>query len=313
MTRTQDLPNLVIVHPLVLLSAVDHFNRLSTNSTQRVVGVLLGSVSKGTVDVTNSYAVPFEEEKPNSSIFFLDQNYHENMWSMFKKVSAREKVVGWYSTGPKIRPSDLYINELFRQYTPNPVFVIIDAQLIEVGIPTKAYVSVEEALENGKTANRFQHIASIIEALEAEEVGVEHLLRDVKDTNISALATQINNKVSALKSLIVRIGEMHAYLNDVVSGKLTANHTIINQIQEIFNLVPNTAQGYMIKAFNVQINDNMLVIYISSLIRAIISLHNLINNKLDYKRSEERENEPAKKKSDGTDAKLDGDRRKKDA
>jgi hypothetical protein len=60
---------------------------------------------------------------------------------------AREKIVGWYSTGPKIRPLDSRINELFRQYCANPVFVIIDAQLQEVGLPTKAYVSVEEVLE----------------------------------------------------------------------------------------------------------------------------------------------------------------------
>jgi hypothetical protein len=42
---------------------------------------------------------------------------------------------------------DSRINELFRQYCANPVFVIIDAQLQEVGLPTKAYVSVEEVLE----------------------------------------------------------------------------------------------------------------------------------------------------------------------
>lgn len=61
--------------------------------------------------------------------------------------SARERVVGWYSSGPKIRPADLEINELIRGYTPNPVFVIVDVQMREVGIPTKAHISVEEVLE----------------------------------------------------------------------------------------------------------------------------------------------------------------------
>lgn len=71
----------------------------------------------------------------------------------FKKIIiinyylARERVVGWYSTGPKIKPSDLEINELIRNYTSNPVFVIIDVQMKEVGIPTKAYISVQEVLE----------------------------------------------------------------------------------------------------------------------------------------------------------------------
>jgi len=291
MPKTGSLPTSVVVHPLVLLSAVDHFTRLGTSPSQRVVGVLLGSSQDGVVDVTNSYAVPFEEDAKSSAdgsgVFFLDQNYHENMWEMFRKVSAREKIVGWYSSGPKIRPLDSRINELFRQYCTNPVFVIIDAQLQEVGLPTKAYVSIEEVLENGQTAHRFQHIPSSIEALEAEEVGVEHLLRDVRDTNISTLSTQISEKVSSLKSLMARLQEMYEYLQDVSRGALPINHTILSQIQDVFNLLPNLNQERMVKAFNVQTNDNMLVIYLSSLIRSIITLHNLINNKLDFKRSEE--------------------------
>uniref|UniRef100_A0A803R3J8 JAB1/MPN/MOV34 metalloenzyme domain-containing protein n=1 Tax=Cannabis sativa TaxID=3483 RepID=A0A803R3J8_CANSA len=46
----------VIVHPLVLLSIVDNYNRVARDTRKRVVGVLLGSSFKGTVDVTNSYA-----------------------------------------------------------------------------------------------------------------------------------------------------------------------------------------------------------------------------------------------------------------
>lgn len=37
------LPTAVVVHPLVLLSVVDHYNRVAKDSRRRVVGVLLGS------------------------------------------------------------------------------------------------------------------------------------------------------------------------------------------------------------------------------------------------------------------------------
>lgn len=46
----------VIVHPLVLLSIVDNYNRVAKDTRKRVVGVLLGSSFKGVVDVSNSYA-----------------------------------------------------------------------------------------------------------------------------------------------------------------------------------------------------------------------------------------------------------------
>ena len=130
-------PELVAIHPLVLLSVVDHYNRVvGKNKNRRVVGVLLGEASKGKLDITNCYAIPFEEDIKEGGIWFLDHNYHETMYSMFKKViwlnnkkiNAREKVIGWYTTGTKFKPHDVEINELFRKYTYNPVLVIIDVE-----------------------------------------------------------------------------------------------------------------------------------------------------------------------------------------
>merc|ERR1712137_949034 len=222
--------------------------------------------------------------------------------------NARERVVGWYSTGPKIRANDLAIHEVLRNYTPggHPVYVIVEVQPKDLGIPTKAYITVEEVSED-KTENRmaFQHTPSSIGALEAEEVGVEHLLRDVKDASVSNLTTSIQEKVNSLKSLNEHIKEMEEYLNNVSSGKLPMNHQIINQIQDIFNLLPNLNVEELIRSFAVKTNDMNLVIYLSSLIRSVIALHNLINNKISNRDAEakaadqeakEEENEEEKKK-----------------
>ena len=55
----------VTIHPLVLLSAADHYHRVARGTRKRVVGVLLGQVYKGKVDATNSFALPFEEDSRN--------------------------------------------------------------------------------------------------------------------------------------------------------------------------------------------------------------------------------------------------------
>lgn len=78
----------VVIHPLVLLSAADHYNRVAKDTKKRVVGVLLGSRSRDMVDVTNSFAVPFEEDLKNPSVWFLDHNFLETMYWMFKKVNS---------------------------------------------------------------------------------------------------------------------------------------------------------------------------------------------------------------------------------
>ena len=78
----------VTVHPLVLLNVVDHFNRVSkTQNVKRVVGVLLGSMKKDkTLDICNSFAVPFDEDEKDKNTWFLDIDYLENMYGMFHKV-----------------------------------------------------------------------------------------------------------------------------------------------------------------------------------------------------------------------------------
>mmetsp|Transcript_11305 Transcript_11305/g.16663 ORF Transcript_11305/g.16663 Transcript_11305/m.16663 type:complete len:88 (-) Transcript_11305:33-296(-) len=69
-TSTPDVID-VTVHPLVLLSAADHYHRVARGTRKRAVGVLLGTVSRGQVDATNSFAVPFEEDSKNPVSFIL--------------------------------------------------------------------------------------------------------------------------------------------------------------------------------------------------------------------------------------------------
>ena len=85
------VPEKVVLHPLVLLSVVDHYNRVARDTKKRVVGVLLGNTHKGEVDVSNSFAVPFEEDEQDQSIWFLDHSYLENMFALFKKVNGERR------------------------------------------------------------------------------------------------------------------------------------------------------------------------------------------------------------------------------
>ena len=120
MATTSKTPTSVEVHPLVLLSTVDHYNRVEATGKKRVVGVLLGDIEKGKVDVTNSFAgtpsrhswrpilapfmlllcrrqsmassaVPFEEDESAGNIWYLDHNFMESMFAMFKKVNGASR------------------------------------------------------------------------------------------------------------------------------------------------------------------------------------------------------------------------------
>ncbi|EEY17890.1 26S proteasome regulatory subunit rpn-8 [Verticillium alfalfae VaMs.102] len=292
----------VSVAPLVLLSAVDHYNRaVFKGSKRRVVGVLLGQNDGKNVRVSNSFAVPFEEDEKDPSVWFLDHNYVEGMNDMFKKVNAKEKLIGWYHSGPKLRASDLEINELFKRYTPNPLLVIIDVQPKESGVPTDAYFAVEEIKDDGTTTSRtFVHTPSIIEAEEAEEIGVEHLLRDIRDVAVGTLSTRITNQLQSLQGLHLRLRDIGAYLQKVLDGQLPVNHAILGNLQDVFNLLPNLstpkasadgstkpAGSELSYAMGVKTNDQLMAIYLSSLIRAITAFHDLIENKIQNRQQQE--------------------------
>ena len=76
----------------MLLSVVDHFNRTQgdkKSKNKRAVGVLLGSWQGDKLDVANSFAVPFEEDEKNPEVYFLDHDYLETMFNMFRKVNGQ--------------------------------------------------------------------------------------------------------------------------------------------------------------------------------------------------------------------------------
>jgi 26S proteasome regulatory subunit N8 len=222
--------NMVSVHPTVLLSIVDHYNRVAKDTKKRVVGILLGFYGdKGVLDVTNCYAVPFEEDLQEPEIWFFDQIYHEKMFNMMRRINGKEQVIGWYSTGPNVRLCDIHINEIVRRYNSNPCFVVVNVQDENlIGLPTSAYYSQEEVDDDGNLNRQFVHVGSSIGATEAEEIGVEHLLRDVKDASQGELSKKVSEKLLGLKVLVNKLKEMKDYLEKVVQGKYRYNQAIIN-------------------------------------------------------------------------------------
>jgi len=110
---------------------------------------------------------------------------------------------------------------------------------------------------------------------------------------------------------------MRLYLQNVLSGKFRYNHAIIHNFQDIFNLLPNLKVDSVVKNFSVKTNDYMHVVYVSTLIRSVISLHNLINNKIATKEIEvensKKEEEFRKKKEEESRKKVEDALKKAEA
>ena len=90
----------------------------------------------------------------------------------------------------------------------------------------------EEVAGGGRDLVRtLVHVPTEVGAYDAEAVGVEHLLRDINNPSTSTLAGDIQGKVVGLKGLAARLGEVAAYLEKVLDGRLPQNNELLNQLQ----------------------------------------------------------------------------------
>ena len=191
---------------------------------------------------------------------------------------------------PSLRPADLPIAvQIFRKHCKNPVLSIIDIRTDrgdeEDGLPVKSYFPVATVDEARRVTEwTFKHIPSEIGAYQAEEVGVEHLLRDINGRRPSPLAKQIKDRVEGLAGLKSRLVDMAEYLDMVLDegNGMTVNNAIIFNMQNMLNLLPNISMESLLRAVFLKTNDMHLVMYLASLIRSITALHDLVTNKIRY-------------------------------
>ena len=104
----------------------------------------------------------------------------------------------------------------------------------------------------------------------------------------------------------MRLQDIGKYLQKVLDGDLPVNHAILGNLQDAFNLLPNLStpktssiangvnQGVpaaenseLATAMSTKTNDQLMSIYLSSLIRAITAFHDLIENKIQNKQQAE--------------------------
>lgn len=124
------------------------------------------------------------------------------------------------------------------------------------------------------------------------------MLRDIKDSTTTTLSTRISNQLASLRGLQSRLLEIRDYLKSVSSGTLPVNHQIVYHLQDTLNLLPDLDDPAKTQSFTSNTNDQLLVVYLSTLARAVIALHALVDNKAANGRAELEERKGESKAED---------------
>ncbi|CAN1257062.1 Eukaryotic translation initiation factor 3 subunit F [Linum perenne] len=237
------------VHPLVIFNICDCYVRRPDQS-ERVIGTLLGSVlPDGTVDIRNSFAVPHNES------------------------SDQEVIVGWYSTGLGVTGGSALIHDFYSDEVSNPVHLTVDTGFRNGEPAIKAYVSVNLSLGSTQLAAQFQEIPLDLRMIEAERIGFDIL----KTTMVDKLPTDLEGMEASMQRLLALIDDIYKYVDDVVQGNTAPDNSVGRLLSEIVASLPKLSPAVLDKLVNDNMQDHLLLLYLSSITRTQLSLAEKLN------------------------------------
>ncbi|KAK9755714.1 hypothetical protein RND81_01G045100 [Saponaria officinalis] len=258
------------VHPLVIFNICDCYVR-RPDQAERVIGTLLGSVlPDGTVDVRNSYAVPHTE---SSDEVALDIDYHHNMLTSHQKVNPKEFIVGWYSTGFGVSGGSALIHEFYSREVANPIHLTVDTTFRNGEPSIKAFVSVNLSLGGQPLAAQFQEVPAELRLSEAERVGYELL----KSTMADKIPSDMEGMESTLERLLALIDDISLYVDDVVKQRVAPNNEVGRFLVEAVSSLPKIDAPAFDKLVNDSLQDQLLLLYLSSITRTQLSVAEKLN------------------------------------
>ncbi|XP_062157242.1 eukaryotic translation initiation factor 3 subunit F [Alnus glutinosa] len=258
------------VQPLVIFNVCDCYVR-RPDQAERVIGTLLGSISPdGVIEIRNSYAVPHNE---SSGQVALDIEYHHNMLASHQKVNPKEVIVGWYSTGLGVTGGSQLIHEFYSREVSNPVHLTVDTGFENGKSTIKAYVSVNLSLGDRQLAAQFQEIPLDLRMVEAERVGYDIL----KTTMVDKLPNDLEGMEASMERLLALIDDVYKYVDNVVEGHVAPDNSIGRFISETVSSLPKLSPPAFDKLVNNSLQDNMLLLYLSSITRTQLGLAEKLN------------------------------------
>jgi translation initiation factor 3 subunit F len=287
----------VVVHPLVLLSILDHHTRRQ-NGAGRVIGTLLGRRDGEKVEVTNCFAVPHAERDEEVAI---GKDFNRQMLALHLRANRNETVVGWYATAFPEESSnsrclantsslihEFYTGEIEDAVMDSPVHLVVDTSLIQDSIGLKGYISSTINLSGEPLANMFHEVGLSLKSSESERIVVDEMIRAMSPSAAAGASEekkeveeQSNSLQVSMEKLLEMLEVASEYVGKVVDGEMEADDVIGNQIADTLSSVPRIRPEVFDKMFNDSMQDLLMVSYLSNVTRTQLNIAEKLNKALD--------------------------------
>ncbi|CAK5275442.1 unnamed protein product [Mycena citricolor] len=259
-------PSSITIHPGALFSILDHYLRRADDQP-RVIGTLLGtrSTDNTQVHVRSSFAVLHSE---NDEQVAVDMEYHRSMYELHTRVTPKETIVGWYSTGSNLNTYSALIQNFYSQETaPHQAIHVALNTGIEEGIEAgvQAFVSSPVGVFPKPENCIFVPVPVHLQFHETERSGLDLLMQAVDSPeNSSAPVSSLTNIDATLTSVSEMLDRVLGYVRSVIADEIPGDKALGRYLMDALCI---SAVGED-KAFNAALQDTLMISYLANLVRA---------------------------------------------
>jgi len=271
------------VHPVAVLKILDAFVRRPQGHA-RIIGTLLGWKSEGSiVDITDSFPVVHRDV---DDTVLLDQEYQKQMLLLRQRVSPREEVVGWFSTGDEINHTSAVIHGFYctKESTfqptamlPGPVHMLVDTSLVGESFKLKAFVNVRTTV--AESLLQFHEVPLRVQTSASEKSGISQLMHArraareaARSGEGSADAASIDGFTGGLKELLGLFRRMQEYVRAVRDGKVEGDLAVGRGLTTSLCSEPVIDVEAIESLCSSSLQDALMVVYLSKLTRTQIAI-----------------------------------------
>ncbi|XP_042027281.1 eukaryotic translation initiation factor 3 subunit F-like [Salvia splendens] len=177
-----------------------------------------------------------------------------------------------FSTGGVIGGSAL-IHEFYSREVNNPIHLTLDTEFRTGNASIKAFVSVGLSLGDQQLAAQFQEIALDLCMVEAEQIGFDVL----KPKIVHKLPNDLEGMEATTERLLALIDDVYKYVDSVVEGCRAPDNKIGRFLSDTVAALPKLSPNAFDKLVNDSLQDQLLLLYLSSITRTQLSLAEKLN------------------------------------
>jgi len=260
----------VRVHPVVLLQIADSYERRSQEN-HRVIGTLVGSVDKQSVEVTNCFCIPHKEYEERVE---ADIVYAQDMYELNRKVAPHETLVGWFATGNEITSHSALIHDYYARETQDPIHLTLDTTVVSGRVTMKAYVFAPLGVPGATSGSMFTPVQVELVAAEPEIAGLD-LLYKTKYSKVRTVEPmpELSKVSEAAGKMQVMLDAVIQYVEAVMDGTQEPDNSVGRALDSLILSVPKMD----VDQFEVMLNSNLknllMVIYLSQMTKTQLQLN----------------------------------------